>query len=170
MRPGAGLALATRGGAKIDETTARLSSAALLFALALLTAGCSGRPYGNLIVGTTTPGAGKVDMLVATTRAAVSEPPGVLFGGARGRGLDFADIIVSIPPDGARRAGEVQWPSSPPGEPERSFVTLRADRLDLEQIRADFDRRGSRTPPRKGFLLVRAHDPTVQGAGVSFVS
>jgi len=168
MRPGAGLALATRGGAKIDETTARLSSAALLFAFALLTAGCSGRPYGNLIVGTTTPGAGKVDMLVATTRAAVSEPPGVLFGGARGRGLDFADIIVSIPPDGARRAGEVQWPSSPPGDPERSFVTLRADRLDLAQIRADFDRRVSRTPGRKVLVFVHGYNTRFEEAVYRF--
>ncbi len=32
------------------------------------------------------------------------QPPGVMFGGARGRGLDFADIVVSIPPDSARQA------------------------------------------------------------------
>ena len=55
-------------------------------------------------------------MLVATTRAPVIEP-GVMFGGERGIGLHFADIAVSIPPDSARKIGEVQWPCSPPGDP-----------------------------------------------------
>ena len=64
-----------------------------------------------------------VDMLVATTRAEVSEPPGVMFGGERAIGLAFADIAVSIPPDAVRKIGEVQWPSSPPGDPARDFVT-----------------------------------------------
>lgn len=162
MRFCVGLGLQLRVGAKIEETTSRQSGVTLLFALGLaaLAAGCSSCPYGNLIVGAGAPGASKVDMLVATTRAAVSQPPGVIFGGARGRGLDFADIIISIPPDNARKAGDVQWPSSPPGDPERSFVTLRADRLDLAQARADFDARVARTSGRK--VLVFVH-----GSGLS---
>ena len=120
MRLRAGLGLQTRAGAKIEDRTARRSALTVLFALCLATlaAGCSSRPYGNLIVGAGAPDAGKVDMLFATTRAAVSEPPGVIFGGARGRGLDFADIVISIPPDSARKAGDVQWPSSPGCDPK----------------------------------------------------
>ena len=107
MRFCVGLGLQLRVGAKIEETTSLRSGVSFLFALVLaaLATGCSSRPYGNLIVGAGVPGASKVDMLVATTRAAVSEPPGVIFGGARGRGLDFADIVISIPPDSARKTG-----------------------------------------------------------------
>src|SRR5271163_4717746 len=121
--------------AAVEGTAARRRGAGVVcvIGLAAIAASCSSRPYGTLIVGSTAPGASQVDLLVATTRAPVVEPPGVMFGGARGRGLDFADIVVSVPPDSARKAGEVQWPSSPPGDPQRDFVTLRADRLDLAQ-------------------------------------
>src|SRR5438309_1749149 len=106
--------------------------------LGIVAAGCASRPYGGLIVGTGSPDARSVDLLVATTRAPVVEPPGVLFGGTRGRDLQFADIVVSVPPDGVRKVGEVQLPSTPPGDPERDFVTLRADRLELAEAKADF--------------------------------
>ena len=152
------------------QETARLSRAGslLVIGLSALAAGCSSRPYGNLIVGATMPGASQVDMLVATTRAAVSEPPGVMFGGSRGRGLDFADIIVSIPPDSARTAGDVQWPSSPPGDPERNFVTLRADRVDLAQARADFDAQVTRTPGRKALIFVHGYNTRFEEAVYRF--
>ena len=123
-----------------------------LIGLAALAAGCSSRPYGTLIVGSSAPDASKVDILVATTRAPVLEPPGVMFGGARGREVDFADIVVSIPPDSARRPGEIQLPSSAPGNPEREFVILRADRMDLAQAKANFNSRMRRTPDSKRSL------------------
>jgi esterase/lipase superfamily enzyme len=46
-------------------------------------------------------------MLVATTRSPTE--PSEMFSGARGPGLAFANITVSIPPESARRVGEVQW-------------------------------------------------------------
>jgi len=107
-------------------------------------------------------------MLVATTRAAVSEPPGVIFGGARGSGLDFANILISIPPDSARTPGDVQWPSSPPGDPERSFVTLRVDRVDLAQARADFDARVARTSGRKVLVFVLGYNTRFEEAVYRF--
>ncbi len=160
MRLCAGLVTSRRMGVKFEDSTARRPRAAVLAAigLAALAAGCASRPYGNLIVGATGPGTSKVDMLVATTRAAVSAPPGVIFGGERGRGLDFADIVVSIPPDSHRVAGEVQWPSTPPGDPERNFVTLRADRLQLAQARANFDARVARTPGRKVLVFIHGYN------------
>ena len=155
---------------KCKGLAALTSRMAVLFALGLaaLAAGCASRPYGNLIVGTSTPGAGKVDMLVATTRAAVAEPPGVIFGGARGRGLDFADIAVSIPPDGARGAGEVQWPSSPPGDPTRDFVTLRVDRMELAQARVDFDSWVAHTPGRRVLVFVHGYNTRFEEAVYRF--
>jgi esterase/lipase superfamily enzyme len=160
----------TRERAILQESAARRSRAAILFVLgvAALAAGCSSRPYGNLIVGTSTPGASQVDLLVATTRAPVVDPPGVMFGGARGRGLDFADIVVSVPPDSARKAGDVQWPSSPPGDPQRDFVTLRADRLDLAQAKADFNGRVSRTPGRKVLIFVHGYNTRFEEAVYKF--
>ena len=99
-------------GASETGSAARRPRAAIVFilSLAVLAAGCSSRPYGNLVVGTSAPSASQVDLLVATTRAPVVEPAGVMFGGARGKGLDFADIVVSVPPESARKAGDIQWP------------------------------------------------------------
>jgi esterase/lipase superfamily enzyme len=136
--------------------------------LAALAAGCSSRPYGTLIVGSSAPDASKVDILVATTRAPVVEPPGVMFGGSRGRGLDFADIVVSIPPDGARQPGEVQLASSPPGNPEHDFVILRADRMDLAQAKANFDARIRRTPGRRVLIFVHGYNTRFEEAVYRF--
>src|SRR5260370_7032457 len=72
-----------------------------VIALSAIAAGCSSRPYGTLVVGPSAPDASQVDLLVATTRAPVLEPPGVMFGGARGRGLDFPGICASTPPAAA---------------------------------------------------------------------
>ena len=136
--------------------------------LAAVAAGCSSRPYGTLIVGASAPDASKVDILVATTRAPVLEPPGVMFGRSRGRGLDFADIVVSIPPDSARQPGEMQLPSSAPGDPEREFVILRADRMDLAQARANFDSRIPRTPGRRVLIFVHGYNTRFEEAVYRF--
>jgi esterase/lipase superfamily enzyme len=96
-------------------------------------------------------------MMVATTRAEVAEPPGVMFSGERARGLAFADIAVSIPPDAARKIGDVQWPSHPPGDPALDFVTVRADELDVKQAIADFDGRLMKLKPSERHVLVFVH-------------
>ena len=155
-----------RAGANGEPTTTRGARAALLFVLGLsaLAVGCAARPYGSLIVGTTTPDASQVDILVATTRAPVLDPPGVMFGGARGRGFNFADIVVSIPPDSERQPGDVEWPSSPPGNPNREFVTLRADRLDLAEAKANFNARIARTPGRKVLVFIHGFNTRFEEA------
>jgi len=151
-------------------TDAGLSFVRLLcvVGMAALAAGCSSRPYGTLIVGSSAPDASKVDILVATTRAPVVEPPGVMFGGSRGRGLDFADIVVSIPPDGARQPGDVQIASPPPGNPERDFVILRADRMDLAQAKANFNSRIRRTPGRRVLIFVHGYNTRFEEAVYRF--
>jgi len=160
MRPSTNVSTPARTGATGHQSTVRLSRPAIAMMLALTTmaAGCSSRPYSDLIVGATAPGASTVDLLVATTRAPVLDPPGVMFGGARGKGLDFADIVVSIPPPGAHKPGDVEWPAQPPGDPERDFVTLRADRMDLAEAKATFNTRVMRTPGRKVLIFVHGYN------------
>jgi len=137
----------------------------VLAALASIAGGCASRPEGNLVpISARSPGA-QVDLLVATTRADAIEPPsGVMFSGERGRGLRFADIVVSVPPDGQRKAGEVQWPSTPPGDPARDFVTLRADKLDLNQAIADFDRRVAAAPDAHVLVFVHGYNTRFEEA------
>ena len=77
----------------------------LAFALAL--GGCSTLRGVLVPVPAAAPGTSQVDMLVATTRSPTE--PSEMFSGARGPGLAFANITVAIPPESARRVGEVQW-------------------------------------------------------------
>ena len=128
-------------------------------ALALTLVGCAGRPSGNLVV-VSAPrpaDASNVDIMVATTRAEVADPPGVMFGGERARGLAFADIAVSIPPDAARKVGDVQWPAHPPGDPAHEFVTIRAEELDAKQALAAFDGRLKALKPAERHVLLFVH-------------
>jgi esterase/lipase superfamily enzyme len=152
------------------EGMARRSRVHVFFVigLAALAASCSSRPYGTLVVGTTAPGAGQVDLLVATTRAPVLEPPGVMFGASRGRGLDFADIAVSIPPSSVRQPGDLPLPSSLPANPERDFTILRADRMDLAQAKASFDARVRRTPGRRVLIFVHGFNTRFEEAVYRF--
>jgi esterase/lipase superfamily enzyme len=55
-------------------------------------------------------------MLVATTRR-MADTPAELYTGERGPDLSFVDMTISIPPESVRKAGEVQWPESLPGNP-----------------------------------------------------
>ena len=97
-------------------------------------------------VSETAPGASKVDMLIATTRKQAD--PQELFSSGRGPAAAFANITVSIPPETARQAGEVQWPRQVPGNPATDFVTLKADVVDRPQALAWFHRT-LRTVPKR---------------------
>ena len=137
--------------------------------LAVALVGCAGRPSGNLVVvSASAPGASAVDMMVATTRADSPVAPGVMFNGERAHGLAFADIVVSIPPDETRKIGEVQWPSTIPGDPAHDFVTLRADRLDLDHAKAAFDQRLRAGPTRHVLLFVHGYNTRFEEAVYRF--
>ena len=159
-----------RAGANADSAAAPRArvAVAILLALTTILAGCSSRPYGDLIVGTTAPGASTVNLLVATTRAPVLDPPGVMFGGSRGRGLDFADIAVSIPPPGVHKPGDVEWPGHAPGDPERDFVTVRAERMDLAQAKVAFNARVARTPGHRVLIFVHGYNTRFEEAVYRF--
>ncbi|HEX3496188.1 MAG TPA: alpha/beta hydrolase [Methylocella sp.] len=96
------------------------------------------------------PGTSQVEMLVATTRTRTT--PAEMFSGFRGPALDFADIVVSLPPDSVRQIGEVQLPRQIPGDPATDFVTRKADYNDRAQALATF-RRLVRTTPKKQVLV-----------------
>ncbi|NEH60910.1 alpha/beta fold hydrolase [Rhizobium leguminosarum] len=104
-----------------------------LLVATMVLAGCGGRPVGVMqAAGTAAPGTSKVDLLVATTRAA-DDNPAVLFSGERGTGLAVNAVDVSIPPEANRKVGQVQWPSRLPADPLRNFVTVSVDPLEGER-------------------------------------
>ncbi|MEW6124480.1 MAG: alpha/beta hydrolase [Pseudomonadota bacterium] len=140
--------------------------AASLIAGALL-AGCASRPAGILIpVQATVPGTSSVQMIVATTRATVSG--GDLYGGERARAPGFAEITVSIPPDGTRAIGEVQWPKSVPGNPQTDFVTTEADIVTQKQAEAWFNKRIRATPGRRALVFIHGYNNRFEDAVFRF--
>ena len=92
-------------------------------------AGCAARPAGVLTpVDASVPNAARVDLLVATTRAP-SADQGILFTGERENRISLTEIAVSIPPSDRRQAGQVQWPTTLPPNPETDFATLKVTPL-----------------------------------------
>ena len=112
------------------------------------------------------PGASRVDMLVATTRSAKNVSQAEMFSGERGEGLAFADISISLPPDGVRKIGEVQWPEHLPPDPSREFATLRADALDSKEAFARFDAKSKRT--RQVLVFVHGYNTRFEDAVYRF--
>ena len=110
----------------------------LVVLLALTLAGCAGRPVGNLVpvADADVPGASKVDLLVATTRG-TAKSAGEMYSGERGT-LSFADLVISVPPDAVREAGEIQWPTAIPGNPEKEFVALKAETISADAAKQRF--------------------------------
>ena len=108
-----------------------------LFVLPLLSA-CAGRPSQGVLVPTTTSIAGTslVPLYAVTNRQRSTTDPGEMFTGERANELSYAAITVSIPPDGSRKVGEVQWPASLPGDPQTNFVTVSADHIDKQRFAA----------------------------------
>ncbi|ERI14796.1 esterase [Ochrobactrum sp. EGD-AQ16] len=72
---------------------------------------------------TASPGTTKVNLVVATTRRP-SDNPGILFSGERDKLVSLNEIVVSIPPEKNRKAGEVQWPKKLPPNPQKDFTTV----------------------------------------------
>jgi hypothetical protein len=105
--------------------------------LMTLLSGCGKRSLETLPpLSTAVPGTHKVELLVATTRA--PDPPETpQFGNQRGRGLSFAAMTVSIPSDSNRKVGEVQLPVSSSVDPSKEFALLKAERVNLDQVRAE---------------------------------
>lgn len=122
--------------------TGRSALAVAGLGCALGLAGCAARGEGGLAP---TPlraaGTSRVEMLVATTRAPTGAPD-MPFSGDRGDATALQRIAVSIPPEAARRVGDVQWPSSRPVDPATSFAVLESRPVDVAAATAWFRRTG----------------------------
>jgi esterase/lipase superfamily enzyme len=135
-----------------------------------LLAGCGGRPKDVLLpvaVSAPIPGSTTVDMAVATTRQR-STVPGQMFTGERARAIDFANIVVSIPPDAVRKKGDVQWPKKLPGNPATDFVTVKAEDMNLAQARAWFNKRIKATPKRQALVFIHGFNNKFEDAVYRF--
>src|SRR5262249_58215850 len=89
-----------------------------------------------------------------TTRNRATSDPGEMFDSNRAPVVAYASIVVSIPPDSARKIGEIQWPSAPPGDPARNFVTVSADYLDNQSFSGAVTAVAKQTRPTQDFLFV----------------
>lgn len=143
----------------------RAAVQAVVLSLCVLAAACANRAQGVLEpTGVQATGTSRVDILVATTRSDKHAAPGEMFTGDRAIGLNFADISISIPPDGARQPGEIQWPSSRPGNPATEFVTVAAERLDQAAALKRFYVRLNRTQKRHVLLFVHGYNTRFEEA------
>ena len=106
--------------------------------LAIVLGACAGRPAQGVLVpvAQSAEGTSRVNVLVATTRQRSVADAGEMFNGERGEDVSYAAVTVSIPPDNSRKSGEINWPASLPGDPNRDFVTHSANYLDKQQLSA----------------------------------
>lgn len=122
----------------------------------MVQAGCSGRPLQGVMIPTSeaAPGTTQVPVLVATTRKKSTADPGEMFSGERAEAVSYAAVTISVPPDDARKVGEVQWPASPPGDPRRDFVTVSADYVDDRAFNAQINRIAKQTGRNRALIFV----------------
>jgi len=130
--------------------------AAAVLILSLLTCGCTSRPLQGVLMPSAqaVEGTSQVSILAATTRKRSATDAGAMFGGERAQDVSYAAITVSIPPDNARKIGEVQWPSTPPGDPHHDFVTVAADYLDKQSFNAALSAAAKRTGRSKVLVFI----------------
>jgi esterase/lipase superfamily enzyme len=100
--------------------------------------GCAGRPREGVLVPSKgdVVGTSLVPVFVVTNRKRSDTDPGEMFNGERSDELSYAAITVSIPPDSQRKIGDVQWPGSLPGDPQKDFVTVAAVYIDKQGFAA----------------------------------
>lgn len=140
--------------------------------IALLLAGltlssCASRPTGVLSpVPDTVPSTSRVSMLVTTTRGPASNP-GEMFSGERGSAA-FADMTVSIPPDTARKAGEVAWPKKLPPNPATDFAVLQTQELDRGEAEVWLDKAVSKSADRSVLVFIHGFNNRFEDAVYRF--
>jgi esterase/lipase superfamily enzyme len=125
-------------------------------AIAVACGACSSRPSQGVLVpiGQAAKGTSQVPILVATTRQRSTTDPGEMFNGERAADDSYASITVSIPPEAARQVGQVQWPSSVPGDPLRSFATVSADHIDKARFSASLTAAARETGKTRALVFV----------------
>jgi esterase/lipase superfamily enzyme len=126
-----------RGTAVTGTNHVAIGAVLLALVLAPLLGGCALRPAQGVLIPTpAVAGTSLVPIYAVTNRQRSTTDPGEMFSGERSNEISYATISVSIPPDGARRVGEVQWPTSLPGNPQTDFMTVSADYIDNQRFAA----------------------------------
>lgn len=121
----------------------------LAFCLALTACASREMPGALVPVEMAAPNAATLDLLVASSRG-ISRTTGV-FDSSRAKTVNYQRLKLSIPPD--HKTGEIEWPKSLPGDPEKHFVSLANDMFDETQLTA----RLNRMIPASGQVLVFIH-------------
>ncbi|PSC03935.1 esterase [Alsobacter soli] len=126
-------------------------------ALALALAGCGGGPRVGVLepVAALVPGASPETIFVATTRQRRDATPAEMFGGARAPSLDYAHLVVSVPPN--HKPGELEWPASAKGDPNVSFATLERNFVNDAGFMAGVRKAVQARPPGQRTILVFIH-------------
>jgi esterase/lipase superfamily enzyme len=142
----------------------------VILTLSLTCCSCAGRPLQGVIIPTaeSAEGASRVPILIATTRERSTSDAGEMFSSERGATMAYARIAVSIPPDDARKIGNIQWPVSPPGDPRREFVTLSADHLDKPAFSVALSGIAKATRRSKALIFVHGFNNRFDDAAYRF--
>ncbi|NVK32930.1 MAG: alpha/beta fold hydrolase [Rhodobacteraceae bacterium] len=132
----------------------------LCIGLCLMLAACGSRPESGALALSTqaAPGARTHNIMIVTTRER-DERPDTYFNGERAGTIDYATASISVPP--SHEAGAIEWPSTFPGDPEKSFVARAASYTpDRAAMRADLDRRLMELPKgqRSVFLFIHGYN------------
>jgi esterase/lipase superfamily enzyme len=151
----------------VRRTRCMLTQSAISIALVL--GACASRPsQGVLIPTATVEGASLVPIFAATTRQRSTTDPGEMFNGERAADVSYAAITVSIPPDASRKIGEVQWPTSLPGDPRINFMTVSADYIDKQAFAASIASFAKRTGRSKVLVFVHGFNSRFDDAVYRF--
>jgi esterase/lipase superfamily enzyme len=140
---------------------ARIFSARLILAIvaAISLSGCAPGPAAGLSPSSEiAPGATEHQVLVATTRARDQEA-GAFFNGERSDTLNYAAMTVSVP--ASHVAGNIEWPATPPGNPNNAFVVRSVEYLGgdadfLRELNAELARR--KPGDRKVLLFIHGYN------------
>ncbi len=129
-----------------------------LMALALCCCACSRLPLDTLLpVGwVKAEGVSVVPLLVATTRNRTAAGNAAMFDSERADQVNYASIAISVPPDASRTVGQVQWPTSSPGDPRLSFVTVSAEPIEKPGFVAALAA-AAKKPKARGKVLLFIH-------------
>lgn len=95
-----------------------------------------------------------IDMIVVTNRLR-DHNRAKLYNGERAPGVELTEIEISIPPKGARKIGEINWPQQLPGNPATDFVTTNVV-ADMTRPAAEA-RFAALAAKHKGRVLVFVH-------------
>jgi len=97
--------------------------------------------------------AGTVEIYVATTREPSAQP--VYFSGERATKLSFARLDITVPR--SHKPGNLELPSSGPGDPAKHFTATYVQRLDLAPVISDVRKELQRRPANQRDVLVFVH-------------